>query len=99
MSATRRSILLLTAAVLIGGCGVTPYQQWRARMDELGCKDYDMLQYPPYAKYFDVEPIPEECLEFPPPTALSGMQRVSVHDAETGSTRSVVVPKGTVIVK
>jgi len=95
----KRLILLLTTAVLIGGCASTPHQQWRARMDELGCRDYGLEHYPSYAKYFDVEPIPEECMEFPPPTALSGMQSVSVHDAETGSTRSVLVRKGTVIVK
>ena len=60
-----RLILLLTAAVLIGGCVSTPYQQWRARMDELGCRDYGIEHYPGYVEYFDVEPIPEECLEFP----------------------------------
>ena len=99
MFATRRSILLLTAAVLIGGCASTPYQQWRARMDELGCNGHSIYEYPTHARYFGVEPMRTECMEFPPATALSGMERMSVHDAETGSTRSVFVPRDTVIVK
>ena len=96
----KRLIFLLTAAVLIGGCASTPYQQWRAQYEEFGCSDYGIVHLPSYAKYFDVEPMPEECLETPPPVpALAGMERVTIHDAETGSTRSVIVPRGTVIVK
>ena len=92
-------LLVLATAVLIGGCASTPYARWRAQMEEFGCADYGLEHYPSYVEYFDVEPIPEECLAPQPPTALSGMHSVTVHDVETGSTRSVLVPRGTVIVK
>ena len=100
MFAIRRSILLLTAAVLIGGCASSPYQEWRQRADELGCDDYGMVSWPVNIELFPhVEPIPEECLNPPTQWTLVGYERVTIYDAETGSTTSAIVPAGTVIVK
>ena len=59
--ATRPSVLLLTAAVLPGGCAtnnaVLEARKW---CEEFGCSQYDLVKMPAYAKYFDAEVMPEE---------------------------------------
>ena len=87
--------------MLIGGCATNgAYLEARKLYEELNCEGYDLVNMPGYAEYFDAEPIPEHCLNMLRRSwALTGMQRVTIYDAETGSTRSAIVPAGTVVVK
>ena len=102
MFVTYRSILLLTAAVLIGGCATTnnAYLEARKRYEENDCYLYESAVYtmPAYMERFDIEPRPPEC-QLPPRKRLLGYKRVTIYNAETGRVRSAIVPSGAVIVK
>lgn len=99
MFATLRSILLLTAAVFIGGCATNnAYLEARKRYEELNCDQYGVVNLPGFAEYFNAEVKPDECY-LPPRKTLVGYERVTIYDAETGRTTSAIVPAGTVIVK
>ena len=96
---TCRSVLLLAAAVLIGGCATNnAYLEARKRYEEFNCDQYDVVNLPGFAEYFDAEVRPDECV-LPPRKTLVGYERVTIYDAETGRTTSAIVPAGAVIVK
>lgn len=101
MFAPHRSILLLTAAVLIGGCAhQRAYEEARQRYIDNGCQQYEHAAYltERSRKLFDLEAPPPECRR-PSRPQLAGYKRVTIYDAETGRTTSAIVPAGTVIVK
>lgn len=99
MFAIRHSILLLTAAVLLGGCAISnPYLEARKRYIELECYKYGAVNLPGFAEHFGAEVKPEGCY-MPPRKVLVGYERVTIYDAETRRTTSAIVPAGTVIVK
>ena len=86
-------LLLLTVIVLLGGCAATP-----PRTANADCGAFDIYQLPSYAKVFNLEPMPPECLPRPP-KRLVGYERVTVYDVGTGRTSHVIVPAGTVIIQ
>lgn len=76
----------------------SPYLEARKRYEELNCDRYDVVNLPGFAKYINAEAMPDECF-LPPRKALVGYKRVTIYDAETERTNSVIVPEGAVVVK
>ena len=97
--ATRRSILLLTVAVLLGGCATNnAVLEARKRYEEFGCSQYDPVNMPACARYFDPEVVGREFSAITQGTR--GLyQRVTIHDAQTGRITSATVPPGAILVK
>ena len=87
------NLLLLTVIVLLGACAAAP-----PRTANADCDAYHVYQLPSYARVFNLEPMPPECVPRPP-KRLVGYESVTVYDVGTGRTSHVIVPTGTVIVQ
>ena len=105
--------LALSATLSMCGCASVPHwyimnpevREDAIRWDELWCESYSLADMPAHAEVLGREPWPVECdaiqdrrIQRMVNSPLRGMERVTIHEASTGRTRSVIVPKGTVVV-